>query len=94
MRHAGLEYKYNVIRYNLYFQTGRLDLAANVFRDLAAHEIRNDYSFEDQNFAFLIPSILSKDPTMATLDSLSSAQAHILKSIGYCLLFIASILGR
>ena len=83
MSYAGLEYKYNMIRYNLYHQTGRIDLAAQVFRDLAADEIRNDYAFDDQNFAYLIPAFLHKDPTMATLDSLSSAQAHILKSVGY-----------
>ena len=71
-----------MIRYNLYNQTGRMDLAAETFRDLAAHEIRNDYSFEAQNYAYLIPSVLGMEPTMATLDSLSSAQALFLNSIG------------
>ena len=72
--HAGLEYKYNVIRYNLYRQTGRMDLAVPVFRDLAAHEIRSNYSFEEQSCAHLIPIFLDKEPTMAVLDSLSSNQ--------------------
>ena len=92
MRPAGLTYKYKVIWYNLYLQTGREELAVQVFRDLAAHEISNNYPFEDQMYAWLIPAILRKDPTMATLGSLSSAQAHILKSMGHSLLSIARIL--
>jgi hypothetical protein len=95
-----LEYKYNVIRYNLYFQTARRERCAQVYisaiyhtvlyciqrsmliyyafraqllRSLAAHEIKRQYSFDSQQFAYLIPAVFKVSATLGNLSKLTDA---------------------
>ena len=52
----------------------------DLFRSLAAHELKHDYDFESQNFLFMIPAALKKSPTAENLRSLSDAE--VLKMLG------------
>jgi len=61
-----LEYKYNIICYNLYYQTGRKERCVALFRALALHELRNNFSFDDQNYAFMLFEV-GVEPTLAGL---------------------------
>jgi hypothetical protein len=40
-----LEYKYNIIKYNLYYQTGRRDRCVDLFRQLCLHELRRVFPY-------------------------------------------------
>ena len=69
-----LAYKYRVIRYNLCLQRGHFQDCIALYRELAGHEARHDFSFEESNFLFMIAVILNKPPTAAVLGRLSAAQ--------------------
>ena len=85
--YEGLEWKYNNIRYNLYFQTGRMELLVPLFRSLAGLEIRRGYTYDEQNYAFLMPAVLNIAPTASNLAALTDDQIrrilrHMERSLG------------
>lgn len=65
----GVEYKYHMIRYNLYFQTKRYDECVPIFRKLAGYEIKYDWDFEQQTFAYYSIVACGKMPTAETFRS-------------------------
>ena len=69
-----LAYKYRVIRYNLCLQRQRFPQCVELYRELAAHEAKLDYSFDESNFLFMIAAVLHKKPTAAVLRRLSDAE--------------------
>lgn len=69
-----LAYKYRMIRYNLCLQRGRFQDCAGLYRELAGHEARRDFSFDESNYLFMIPVVLNKSPTAAVLRRLSDAE--------------------
>ena len=70
-----LEYKYNRIRYNLYFQTSRKERSVQLFRNLAAYEIQREFiePGEPSEYASLIPLLLGVPATMRNLAELRDA---------------------
>jgi hypothetical protein len=71
--YEGLHYKYQHIRYNLAFNTERYDLCADLFRQLAADELRMNFNFEESNYLFMVSAVLNKTPTAKTLKALTDA---------------------
>ena len=69
-----LAYKYQIIRYNLFFMTERYDECGGLFRELAAFELKYDFPFDAQNYLFMLVAILKKKPTAAVLQSLTNAE--------------------
>ena len=69
-----LEYKMNIIRYNLYFQTCRYDDCVPLFHVLAEHELKWNFTYDDQNYLFTIVVVLKKPATAAALRCLSHAE--------------------
>jgi len=74
--HDGLNYKYQIIRYNLCMQTGRYSLCGTLFRSLARYEIKYKKNYDDQNYLFMLTAVLKKRPTAAILDSLTDAEVE------------------
>uniref|UniRef100_A0A0D3JCK5 MYND-type domain-containing protein n=2 Tax=Emiliania huxleyi TaxID=2903 RepID=A0A0D3JCK5_EMIH1 len=65
---------YRVIRYNRCLQRQRFPQCVELYRELAAHEAKLDYSFDESNFLFMIAAVLHKKPTAAVLRRLSDAE--------------------
>mmetsp|Transcript_34974 Transcript_34974/g.71362 ORF Transcript_34974/g.71362 Transcript_34974/m.71362 type:complete len:367 (-) Transcript_34974:105-1205(-) len=66
-----LYFKYQMIRYNLYFQTERYLECVPLYRDLADYELRYRVTFERQNYLFMVVHCLNKRPIEATLLALT-----------------------
>jgi uncharacterized paraquat-inducible protein A len=60
----------NVIRLNLMFQTKRYTECVAIYPKLLEYELKYKLSFEAQQYLFMVPMILNKPPTAATLRSL------------------------
>jgi hypothetical protein len=69
-----LAYKYHMIKYNLYMQTKRYAPLNELFRKLAYHELQYEYSFDDQEFLFMIKAVLKMKPTLKNIKSLTDDQ--------------------
>ena len=54
----GLYFKYQIIRYNLLFQTRRYDECVKILREILGYELRKKVSFEKQQWLFLVPGVL------------------------------------
>lgn len=67
-----LRYKYNIIRYNLCFQTKHYSQCVGLFRQLCAFE-HADFNFEQQRFLFLITGFLNRKPSARSLKRLRDA---------------------
>lgn len=72
--YEALHYKFSMIQYNLYFETSRYDLCADMFRLLAAYELRRGMNFDESNFLFMVTAVLEKKPTAKTLKQLADAE--------------------
>ena len=66
-----LEFKANIIRLNLMFQTMRYDECVPIYRSLLQHELKYKFTFEQSQYLFMVPHVLNKPPTAATLRSLT-----------------------
>lgn len=47
------------------FQTKRYDLCCTLFKELIAHELKYNFTFDDQSYAFMIDVVLKLPPTAA-----------------------------
>lgn len=73
-----LRFKYNMIQYNLligqHTESPNVAIFAakvpSVLRDLMRHEIQKKFTFEEQNFAFMVPAHTLLDPSLADLAKL------------------------
>ncbi|KAJ1471750.1 hypothetical protein T484DRAFT_1976931 [Baffinella frigidus] len=71
-----LNYKYQVIRYNIHLQKKRYSLCGTLFRNLARYEIKYKKNRDDQNYLFMLTLVLNKRQTAAVLDSLTDAEVE------------------
>lgn len=70
-----LRFKYNTIRYNLFvgrhLENPNISIfaagAPPVLRDLIRHEIQKNFTFEEQNYAFMIQAHTRRDPSLFDL---------------------------
>ena len=74
--HDGLNYKYQIIRFNLCMQTQRYSQCGKLFRTLAHYELKYKKNFDEQNYLFMLYAVLKKRPTAAILDSLTEAEVQ------------------
>ena len=73
-----LHFKYWMIRYNLYFQTGRYTECMPLFRKLSDYELRNRVPHNNQNYLFMVVVVLKRSPSEAVLRSLSDEEVVVL----------------
>ena len=71
-----LNYKYQIIRYNLFLQTQRYSQCGKLFRTLAHYELKYKKTFDEQNYLFMLTAVLEKRPTAAVLNSLTEAEVQ------------------
>ena len=71
-----LTYKYQMIRYNLCFQTKRYEMCCGLFRKLAAFELENNFPFDNQNYLFMLVAVLKKKPAASVLRALTDDEVH------------------
>jgi hypothetical protein len=69
-----LTFLYHNIRYNVCFQTQRYEQCVELFRELAAHELKAGVDFASSGVLFMIPAILDKPPTAAVLRELTDVE--------------------
>ena len=69
-----LKYKFQVIQYNLYFQTQRYDECIPLYRELATHELKYDMDFDKSNFLWMIAAFANKQPSASTLRKLKDRE--------------------
>ena len=69
-----LTFLYQMIRYNLCFQTQRYEQCVELFRELAAHELKTGVDFKSSGVLVMVPAILDKPPTAAVLRKLTDAE--------------------
>lgn len=75
--YENLKYKFNIIPYNLTIELGRYEELGNLFRELAGHELRHRFSFDDQMYAFMIMAT-GKPATLAALRALTDEEIRII----------------
>jgi len=70
---AGLRYKYLVILYNLLLNFGHSSgpKLCDTLRKLILHELTHKFSFEQQNFAFMVQMVHHKKPTIQLVKKMS-----------------------
>ena len=59
---------------NLRLQLKRYDACCSLFKELCAHELKYEYGFEQQMYAFMIQVVLGLKVTTAVLQRLTPAQ--------------------
>jgi hypothetical protein len=69
----GLEYKYNLIRFNVAMETGAP--AGALLRALCEHEIKYGFTFDQQNFLYVIEGVLGRKPTLQNVRALTDRDA-------------------
>jgi hypothetical protein len=69
-----LNFKYQIIRYNLYCQMERYDQCVMLYRELMSHELKYNLTFDQQMYLFMVAVILKKKPTATVVDSLTDAE--------------------
>jgi hypothetical protein len=56
------------------FQTQRYDSCCDLYKELCAHELKYDFSEDDQNYVFLIDAVLKLPMTAAVVKALTRTQ--------------------
>jgi hypothetical protein len=88
-----LHFKYWMIRYNLYFQTGRYTQCVPLFRKLADYELRNRVHYDNQNYLFMLVAVLNRSPSESVLRSLTDDECVRLVKAPLSLGTVDSALG-
>lgn len=70
----GLEFKYYMIRLNLMLQTKRYNDCVAIYPKLLNYELKYKLDLDAQQYLFMVPCILNKPPTAATLRSLTDEE--------------------
>lgn len=74
----GLEYKMNMIRFNLNMNLRQTEANIPLLRDLCAHEVKYDMSFDEQNYLFMIEHYFPRmPPTVSDVRELSSKKVMV-----------------
>ena len=55
--YEGLEFKYNIIRFNLYLQQDRLKESEPIIRKLLEFEVKKNLDFDNQNYLWVLTTI-------------------------------------
>ena len=69
-----LTFKFNLIKNNLGIQLEQWEWMPQIFRDLASYEVKYGKTFDEQMYAFVVPMMLGKEPTLDVIAALTDKE--------------------